>query len=347
MDPAVSPAIDVTVPEAPPLPGLSFRHYRGPEDHPALVRTQNRQWEADGEPDRETVEAMDADFAHLTNCDPRRDLLIARIDDVVVAWTRVSWDDQNDGSRRYRTEGYVDPAWRRRGIGAALLPWGVSRLRQIGNEHTFDGDRWFAAWLDDRDRGGYELVTEAGFRPIRHFWLMVRPTLDDIEVADLPVGIEVRPVAATDLRAVYLADCDAFRDHFGAVDDSEVAFQRWASHPATDPRMMIIAWDGDEIAGGVICAIWPVENEANGYLRGWIDSVFTRRPWRRRGLAAALIGRGLLLLRDQGMTSAQLGVDVANPHEATRLYAAAGFQPDRTRTVYRLDWNGAPVRPDR
>jgi ribosomal protein S18 acetylase RimI-like enzyme len=103
--------------------------------------------------------------------------------------------------------------------------------------------------------------------------------------------------------------------------------------------MMIMAWDGDEIAGGVICSIWGPENEANGYLRGWVDSVFTRRPWRRRGLAAALIGRGLVLLHERGMTSAQLGVDVANPHEATRLYTSAGFRPDRTRTVYRRDWD--------
>lgn len=329
----------VALPDAPGIPGLAFRLYRGPEDHPELVSIENRQSEADGEPDRETVEAMDAEFAHLTNCDLTRDLLVAEVGGIPVAWTRVSWDDQNDGSRRYRTFGAVDPAWRRRGIGRALLRWGVARLREIGEGHAFDGDRWFAAWVNDSDRAGTDLLLEEGFRPVRVFQLMVRPTLDEIVVPPLPAGLEARPVTDADLRAVYLADCDAFRDHFGAVDDSEEAFLRWSLHPATDPAMMIVAWDGDEIAAGVVCSIWPEENESNGYLRGWLDSVFTRRAWRRRGLAGALIARGLVLLRDRGMTSAQLGVDTENPNDATRLYGSAGFLAHRSATVYRLDWD--------
>lgn len=329
----------VRPPDAPAIPGLIFRHYRGPADHPNLVRIVNLQAAADRDPDRETPEAMDGEFAHLTNCDLTRDLLVAEIHGVPVAWTRVSWDDQNDGSRRYRTYAAVDPAWRRQGIGRALLRWGLARLREIGSGHAFEGDRWFAGWANDTDRSGTDLLVEEGFRPVRVFHLMVRPTLDAIDLPPLPPGLEVRPVATSDLRAVYLADCDAFRDHFGAVDDSEAAFLRWSLHPATDPAMMIVAWDGEEIAGGVICSVWPEENEAHGYLRGWLDSVFTRRPWRRRGLAAALIARGLVLLRDRGMTSAQLGVDTQNPNEAGRLYASAGFRPDRSTTVYRLDWD--------
>lgn len=339
MTATTEPSTDhVTPPAAPDIPGLVFRHYRGATDHPDLVRIENLQAWADGVPDRQTVDAMDAEFAHLTNCDLAQDLLIAEVEGVPVAWTRVSWDDQNDGSRRYRTFGAVDPAWRRRGIGRALLRWGVARLREIGSDHAFDGERWFAGWVNDSDQAGTDLLLEEGFRPVRVFHLMVRPDLDDIDVPPMPAGLEVRPVAASDLRAVYLADCDAFRDHFGAVDDSEDAFLRWSQHPGTDPAMMVVAWDGDDIAGGVQCSIWPDENEAFGYQRGWVDSLFTRRPWRRRGLAGALLARGLVLLREHNMTSAQLGVDTANPHDAGRLYLSAGFRPERSATVHRLDW---------
>ena len=69
----------------------------------------------------------------------------------------------------------------------------------------------------------------------------------------------------------------------------------------------------------------PEENETLGMRRGWLGSVFTRRPWRRRGLAGALIGRSLVLLRDRGMTSAALSVDADNPTRALGLYEAAGF----------------------
>ena len=51
-----------------------------------------------------------------------------------------------------------------------------------------------------------------------------------------------------------------------------------------------------------------------------------RRPWRRRGLASALIGRTLVALRDRGMTAAQLGVDSENPNEALTLYQRHRFE---------------------
>src|SRR5690606_18907430 len=77
----------VTPPAAPDIPGLLFRRYRGVADHPDLVRIENLQARADGVPDRQTVDAMDAEFAHLTNCDLARDLLVAEVKGTPVAWT--------------------------------------------------------------------------------------------------------------------------------------------------------------------------------------------------------------------------------------------------------------------
>ena len=68
--------------------------------------------------------------------------------------------------------------------------------------------------------------------------------------------------------------------------------------------MFLVAWDGDEIAGGVLNAVYPQENLELGLNRGWLDSVFTRRAWRRRGLARNLIARSLHLLRERGLTDA-------------------------------------------
>lgn len=88
-----------------------------------------------------------------------------------------------------------------------------------------------------------------------------------------------------------------------------------------------MAWDGEEVAGAVLNVIYAEENEALGRRRGWLDSVFTRRAWRRRGLARALIVRSLHVLRDRGMDVAALGVDADNPSGAFGLYESAGFAP--------------------
>jgi mycothiol synthase len=102
------------------------------------------------------------------------------------------------------------------------------------------------------------------------------------------------------------------------------------------PELMVIAFDGDEIAAAVLNAIYPEENEALGVQRGWLDSVFTRRNWRRRGLAKALIVRSLHLLRERGMSLAVLGVDAENPSGALGLYESVGFvEVQRTRVWQR------------
>jgi GNAT superfamily N-acetyltransferase len=149
--------------------------------------------------------------------------------------------------------------------------------------------------------------------------------LERIVESPLPDGFEVRPVTPDQHVTIWHANREAFRDHWGGSDESLEQLRRILDDPDTDPSLWLIAWDGDEVAGGVWNAIYPAANEMHGVQRGWLDSVFTRRAWRKRGLASALIGRSLRLLRERGMTSAMLGVDADNPTGALGLYESAGF----------------------
>lgn len=329
----------ITVPGAPRIPGLRFRAYRGPADHPEMVRVCNTAHTADCDPEVMTVERMTSDYANLTNSDPFRDVLIAEVAGTMVAYSRVYWRDVNHGERSYDSFGFVDPAWRRRGLGRAMLRRNLHALRAIAAGHVTDRPRNFGTWSEDTDLGAVALLAAEGFLRVRRFSLMVRPDLEAGDIPPLPPGLEVRPVTESQLRAIFDADNEAFLDHFGAVDPSEESFRRWTGDPDFDPGLLVIAWDGDEVAGGVLNSIDRAENVANGYARGWLASVFTRRPWRQRGLARALIGRSLVLLRDRGMTSAQLGVDVDNANQALRLYEETGFRVASSASAYRRDWD--------
>ena len=125
--------------------------------------------------------------------------------------------------------------------------------------------------------------------------------------------------------AIWAADHEAFRDHWGGHDESEASLQRWTDAPEFNPDLFVVAWDGDEIAGAVLNAIYAEENADLGLRRGWLDSVFTRRAWRGRGLARALIGRSIHVLADAGLDTAALGVDADNPSGALGLYESCGF----------------------
>jgi len=152
----------------------------------------------------------------------------------------------------------------------------------------------------------------------------------------LPVGLEVRPIVPDEaaIRDVIVADNEAFQDHFGSVDDTDTIVRQILEDPATDVSLWLVAFDGDQIAGGVLNGI---RADHDGVDAGWLDSVFTRRAWRKRGLARALIARSLALLREQGVGTASLGVDSANANQALQLYESCGFRVASSSTAFRKD----------
>jgi mycothiol synthase len=105
--------------------------------------------------------------------------------------------------------------------------------------------------------------------------------------------------------------------------------------PNLDTNLWRVAWDGDEVAGSVWTLIWPEENAKLGLSRGWLEHISVRRPWRRRGLATALIAETLRLLRDLGLEEGALGVDSENLTGALPLYESLGFRRHRTGISFR------------
>ena len=308
------------------IPGLVLRAYAGEADIPDFVRIWNAQHAADGIEERLTLESERAWLRSPSgHFDPHRDIVLAELDGRVVAVAGQEWVDNRDGALRdHRLWGAVDPAFRRRGIGAALLADNERRARELAASLPQDRRSVFGSW-SAVDRPAARLLERSGYEVVRWFFEMVRRDLDDVPKASLPGGIELRPVMPDQHLAIWRANREAFRDHWGGSDESEDAMRRFLESPDTDTSLWLIAWDGDEVAGGVFNGIPAAQNAELGLRRGWLESVFTRRPWRRRGLARVLMLRSLALLRERGMTSAALAVDADNALGALGLYERAGF----------------------
>lgn len=316
---------------------LRLRPYAGEADLVDIARLENAEAEADGIHRRTSVEEMASNYAHPNaSFDPARDVTIAEIDGDVVAAARREVVDTTDGHREYRLDGIVEPAWRRRGIGGMLLRDNIRRARELAAvEHP--ASPILGSWSWDTQRGDIALLEREGFGTARWFFDMVRPNLHDVPAVPLPEGLELRPIDGSLAKPVWDADVEAFADHWGGFDHSQEQLQRWLDNPHTDLSLWVVAFDGDEIAGGVLNSIDEEQNAALGVRRGWLSSVFTRRPWRRRGLASALIARSLDLLRERGQTSAALGVDADNPSGALGLYEGLGFAVDQRSTAWRRE----------
>jgi mycothiol synthase len=328
--------IEIRLPGAPAIDGLRFRRYRGEEDLPAMLRVYAAVHEHDGLDEVITLDQIRLNYATLVNCDPARDVILAEVDDEVVAYARVFWNDLVEGGRSYENFGFVHPARRRRGIGGAMHRHNEVRLRQIAADHGDVAPKWFGSEGADTDEGNTALLRGDGYAAVRFFYDMVAPSLDGIVAPPMPEGIELRPVTRDQYRTIWLAAAEAFRDHWGQAEWAEADWERFDADPDNaDPRFWRIGWDGDEVAGVVTTTVPAAENEKFGRARVYVASVSVRRPWRRRGLARALLASSLVAARAAGFTSASLGVDTNSPTGATALYTSLGFAPEKTFTTYR------------
>ena len=329
---------------APGIPGLAFRSYAGSGEHAAMVRVYNAAHEGDGMEDVSTPEQFDLNYSTLVNCDPRRDIILAEVSGELVAYARVFWTDQVEGGRTYENFGFVRPEWRRRGIGGALHHHNEERLREIAESHADVSPKWLSSESMDTAPGNVALLEGSGYTAVRYFYDMVAPTLEGLSAPPMPDGLEVRPVSRDQFRAIWDASVEAFRDHWGEEESTEEDWRRFEADPdhAEQPFWMI-GWDGDQVAGAVMTTVPREENEERGRARVWVDSVSVRRPWRRRGLARALLARSLLAARDAGFTSAGLGVDTENVTGALGLYESLGFAPERRGISYRKPFGAPPA----
>jgi mycothiol synthase len=319
------------------IPNLVLRPYGGEVDLPEVARIQSAEWAADGVSERASVDALRAWWGNPSDqFDPARDVDIVEVDGRMVAATQRDWVDATDGVREYRARGWIDPAFRRRGLGRALFVRNEAIRRALAAEHETDRPLVLGMGSPETNLGAQALARAFDYEPVRWWADMERSLVGELpEVPPMPDGIDVRPATAEQARQIWEADQDAFRDHWGGWDPSEASFRRWIESPEFQLDLMVVAWDGDEIAGAVLNAVYLEENQELGISRGGLDGVFTRRAWRRRGLARALIVRSLYLLRDRGLETAALGVDADNPSGAFGLYESAGFAPTERFVSFR------------
>ena len=326
-------AIDLTA----QIPGLTFRNLRDAEDYEALAQLIEASHLADGDEWLPDGASLRVELEHEAGFDPRMDVLFAEVHGELVGYVQSS-RQVRDGVAVYTTVGTVHPGYRRRGLGRTLLRRSEARLRDIATRHAEDSERAYGSWTGDREAGARELLTSEGYRPVRYGFAMIRGDLERLPDARLPGGLEMRPVEPDHLRPIFDATNEAFRDHWGHRESTDEDFEGLVAMPNLDPTLWRVAWDGDEVAGSVQTFVWHHENEKLGVRRGWFETISVRRPWRRQGLARALIVEAMKALREADLAEAMLGVDAENPSGALHLYEDLGFTVKDSGTTYRKSW---------
>ena len=277
-----------------------------------------------GEPDY-PFEEFAANWQALDLTDDARVAVLP--DGRIVGWATLTDRGLHAG---LRGSVYVHPDFEGIGVGSGLVRWTEER----GAEHVPLAPEGVRVVLhhgcNARNGKAHELFGALGYREVLRCWRM-QIELDPARPPAAPVwpdGIAVRNVEnEADERRLYAAAEEAFRDQWGYVPRT---FEQWVGRKKRhghDPGLWLMALDGDEVAGAVVGAIFP-----ETYSR--IYTVAVRRPWRRRGVALALLREAFRRFAERGESLVALGVDAASPTGATRLYEKAGMRATREVAVY-------------
>ena len=312
------------LPAALSIPGLTFRLFQGDSDIPALEAV------------REAVQAVDGplwlpgpDTYTDAVCDPTQDCLLAEVSGNVIGYTWLDWWEEGDGTRLYLLLGWIVPAWRRKGIGRGLLHWQEQRLLHIAQKHPAPGLHLFGANADESQIANRALLLSEGysvaFTPVT-MACQIPETLVPLE--PMPDGLVLRPIAVEHLPIIYAANSEAFQEsRVGYIQDSYETFLHDLHWPDVDTSLWLIAWDGNEIAGLVINFI----DDAGGHTP-WVA---VRRPWRRRGLAKALMTRTIRLFQQKDVKLAKISTIAENAGKSVHLYESVGYRVVSRHPRYR------------
>ena len=219
---------------------------------------------------------------------------------------------------RGRAEADVRPTHRGRGIGAALLSWIETRAGALGEPDV-------GQTKTDANTGARELFVTSGYEPSSTAWIIRIELAGPPEPPDVPAGISIRPYERSDARLVHRVIDDAFSEWPGRNPEP---YEVWApqviAHPAFEPALSPLAFDGEELVGAVLSSDFPEE--------GWIEQLATKATHRRRGIAQSLLRTALGCFYERGRPMA--GVSTDSRTGALGLYEKVGMRVVRQYTRY-------------
>ena len=233
--------------------------------------------------------------------------------------------DEDDQHRRFHVDLRVLD---RRAADAAL------RAAEEYARGRSQGDGLLRAYASSRDDAAREACEAAGLRLVRHSFHMLIDDLSAVPEPTWPAGVSLSTFSPDDEDAVWEAMNDAFADHWDHQPPTPAGREQWRRLMLENPRFDAGLWflaEADARLAAVSLCGWHWSGDP---AFGWVHSLGVRRPWRRRGLALALLQHSFREFANRGATRVGLGVDAENTTGAVRLYERAGMHAVRRNDTW-------------
>jgi ribosomal protein S18 acetylase RimI-like enzyme len=235
--------------------------------------------------------------------------------------------------------GAVDPRYRRAGIGGELVRRAVQAAPGLHAEVFPDAALEIAFFTTDGVDGQAKLAAAAGFTPSRRHLRMAKDLPRDTLPARPSVspGLALRRFQPADEHDLFATHLEAFiADHPGFTPPTPLMWSRRLTALSFLPDLSFLIHDPahGRVAGYVLSNSVPSRPDRPDRREVQLTTIATRREYRRRGVATALISAVLRTAAELAYEGAALNVDARNPSGALSVYERAGFRVDHSTTLY-------------
>lgn len=324
-----------TIPDAPAIPGLAFRRFRGEADYSAMLRVREGCRERDqidphapraGVP---TLDELARSLANMPAGSP--DMLFAEVDGQLIGYNRVSSWDEEDGARVYLHLGWLLPEWRGAGVGSAMFHAAEARCRERASGDGVPGVPVYATNASSTEREATALTLANGYTVVRRLSDMKLMGPIPTQEPPLPADVVIRMVTPEDFPAIFRGYRAIWTGLWGVQPETEESYTEWldklVSVPSYHADLWKVAWAGDDVVGLVLCHLYD----------GFVDvtEVGVRPDWQRSGIARALLIRALRAVPTFGVGDVRIVTDAADGRGARSLYESVGFRALKEHVLYR------------
>jgi len=254
------------------------------------------------------------------NYSPEKDLLLARAKGESIGFIDLTAELKIG---RVILDLFICPAYRQKEPAEELLRKAISRAEELGA-------RVAQTCLAETNSTSRELFSEAGFKPVRRFnLLMLR--LDSIPEPETTGGFLVRHLEPDEESKLLEIQNLAFAGQWGYNPNTLEEISYFTHTSSFSPEGIFLALEGSKPVGYCWTKIDPSAERKQG--QGQIFMLGVDPDYRGKHLGKALLLVGLNYLKSQGLNLAELTVDSENK-AASSLYRSVGFKPYRSYLWY-------------
>ncbi|MGI9586056.1 MAG: GNAT family N-acetyltransferase [Acidimicrobiia bacterium] len=250
----------------------------------------------------------------------------------LIAFARFT---QRDPYVSSETIASVDPDHVGRGVGGAIIEWGLARAN-TSIDRAPEGTRVTTAlFTNNLNERAKRLFTRKGFAVARYFLEMEIVLDEPVEVSPLPPGITLRTLRSDeDTGALSAAVDDAFRDHYGYTKSSPeldaARWKNWRSSEAWDDELVWLAERDGALVGMNVC----IRDHGSRTNYGYVATLGVLPEARGLGLARCMLTTSFAEYQQRGKEIVALHVDADSITGATRLYTGVGMHEVQTEVDF-------------